>query len=168
MATRILSFRYDAIHDRQWYERWFGAMAARRGLRLTTRCTQTRAVFGPNDVEAAVGELFNKAKVRELEKAGLIPLASDRVDKLCRPIAIDRHVYQDGSGSFKLTVETAQGNEFPCLGAWVYLGQELEFAGGFVTVECPAKPEIDAIADEVLGIGCRDRARGSCRRGGGQ
>jgi len=37
-------------------------------------------VFEPNDVEAAVGELWNQAEVRNLQKAGALPLSSDRMD----------------------------------------------------------------------------------------
>jgi len=152
MPTRTLSFRYDAIHDRLWHERCFREMATKRGLRLTTNRTQTRTVFKPNDVEAAVGELWNQAEVRNLQKAGALPLSSERMDRLCRPVTIHTLVFQDESGSLKVTVEAAERNEYPCIGGDVWLAKELMLPGGFIDIESSDKREIDAISNEFVSI----------------
>ena len=145
MPKRIGSFRYDELHTKDWYSQCFAGLADEHGLRLVESRREQRATFKPEDVEAAVSELWPEERVRELRESGVIPLSADRMERLCRPVAVETCVFENESRTVSVTVDAADRNEFPCLSVDVWLAGEMSLPGGFVEVTADDKADANRI-----------------------
>jgi len=151
-----MSFGYDATHTREWYENWFRRLAAARGLELVETTTETESICTPEKIEAAVGQFWDEEDVAKLRQEGKLDLLAEKIEKLCRPVTIRTDTFSNSSGSLKVVVDATEGNEFPCIGAWVWLEESVKLLGGFLTIEADDTAEIDAIAEEFLAATSRD------------
>jgi hypothetical protein len=150
MPERTMSFSYDATHTREWYENWFRRLAAARGLQLVGTTTAAEPICTPEHIEESVVHFWDDDDLAKLRQGGKLDLPAAKIDKLCSPVTIKTDTYSDPNGSMKVVAAATEGNEFPCIGAWVWLEDEVKLLAGFLTVEAEDRAEIDAIAEEFL------------------
>jgi len=150
MPERTISIRYDGERGLEWHEQWFRDLADRRGLAAVSSDVTSQSLCTPAHLAEAPKMIWGGEDLERLRAEGKLELSAEKTEALCRPITIHSQIFANEDGTTRLTVRAAERNEYPCLGYWTWIEDDLRLPGGFVDIEGPSQAEADAIAEEIL------------------
>jgi len=150
MPEWTISFRYDEERGLAWHQVLFESLSTKRGLKLAGSGVEERAPCKPEHLAQAPQGIWDDQELDRLRAEGALELSPEKIEALCRAITIHTQVFANDDESIKITVEAAERNEFPCLGYWTWVEDDLRLPGGFVKIEAAGQTVIDAIGKEIL------------------
>src|SRR5689334_16225966 len=131
---RIASFRFRRGMSRTRFLKAAIDIASKYGVTSVRHKTLCKRLLSKKAVADAVREIFRAEDREALRTRHVVPLPPEKLKILTRKVHFDEYHLRRRDGSLTLRVEMSDGNNFPALGASIWLSKSLKLPAGFVRV----------------------------------